>query len=66
MNSKNCQSRDPDIIGSIKAMERAARAARKLSIETGTPFLVMRNGKIVDLNRSAKLTVRRRVTSKKK
>lgn len=43
--------RDPDLRGSLPAMRRAARAARKLSIELGTPFYVMKDGKIVDLNR---------------
>lgn len=38
MNTKNCKSKDPDIIGSMKAIVRAAREARKLSIETGTAF----------------------------
>jgi hypothetical protein len=44
-------SRDPDIIGSFAALKRAALAARRLSQETGTPFWVMIDGKIVDLNR---------------
>jgi hypothetical protein len=41
---------DPDLAGALPALERAAAAARKLSIETGTPFYVLKNGKIVDLN----------------
>ena len=65
MNSKNCHSRDPDIIGSMKALERAARAARRLSIATGTPFLVMKAGKIVDLNRGLKKMKRGQQTGKK-
>lgn len=51
MTSPRCQSRNPDIIASFAALKRAAKAARKLSIETGTPFYVMKDGKIVDLNR---------------
>jgi len=41
---------DPDILGSLPAMLRAARKARKLAYATGTPFYVMKNGKIVNLN----------------
>jgi hypothetical protein len=44
------RSTDPDIRGSLPAMRRAARAARKLAQETGTPFYVMKNGRIIDLN----------------
>jgi hypothetical protein len=54
MNFSSSPSRDPDIINSMKALRRAARAARKLSQETGTPFDVMKDGKIVDLNRAEK------------
>ena len=56
MNLSGTTSRDPDIINSFKALRRAARAARKLSRETGTPFWVMKDGKIVDLNRAQKRT----------
>ncbi|MCX5660202.1 MAG: hypothetical protein NTW19_10840 [Planctomycetota bacterium] len=54
MNSRKLGSKDPDILASVGAMKRAARAARKLSRETGTPFYVMKSGHIVDLNASAK------------
>jgi hypothetical protein len=43
-------STDPDILGSLPAMKRAARAARRLAEATGTPLYVMKNGRIVDLN----------------
>jgi hypothetical protein len=52
-------SRDPDIRGSLPAMRRAARRAKRLAQETGTPFWVMRKGKIVNLNPSAKPAPRR-------
>jgi hypothetical protein len=45
---------DPDIIGSLPAMRRAARRARQLARQTRTPLLVMRNGKIVNINPSAR------------
>lgn len=59
MIPKSFQSTDPDILGSLKAIKRAARAARELSIKMGTPFYVMKDGKIVDLNRGLKRKGRR-------
>lgn len=56
---KTVQSSDPDIEGSFPALRRAAKAARELSIKTGTPFYVMERGKIVDLNAGGKLKRRR-------
>jgi hypothetical protein len=60
MTPKTFKSSNPDITNSLKAIRRAARAARKLSIETKIPFYVMKNGKIVDLNRPAKTKPPRR------
>lgn len=54
MKNPLSQIRDPDIRGSLPALRRAAREARKLSIQLGTPFYVMKDGKIVDLNRGLK------------
>lgn len=34
----------------LKALRRAARRARELAEKTGTPFYVMKNNRIVDLN----------------
>jgi hypothetical protein len=48
------KSRDPDIRGSLPALKRAAKAARKLSRDTNTPFWVMKDGRIVNLNARAK------------
>lgn len=48
------QSTNPDILGSLAAMRRAARAARKLAEATRTPFYVIRNGRIVNLNANAR------------
>jgi hypothetical protein len=50
MSQQKMRSKDPDIRGSLPALRRAARAARRLSEATGTPFYVMKNGRIVDLN----------------
>lgn len=41
---------DPDLANALPALKRAAAAARRLSIETGTPFYVIQNGRVVDLN----------------
>ena len=43
-------SKDTDIRGSLPALKRAARSARKLAKATGTPVYVLRKGKVVDLN----------------
>jgi hypothetical protein len=61
MSSKSRSfSSDPDIRGSWTALRRAARMARKLSRETNTPFYVMRDGQIVDLNRRKKRSATRK------
>jgi hypothetical protein len=41
---------DPDLANALPALKRAAAAARRLSIETGTPFSVIQNDRVVDLN----------------
>jgi len=52
--------RDPDIRGSLPALRRAARKARQLAISTGTPFYIVRDGRLINLNPKAKLRKRRR------
>ncbi len=47
---KTMESKDPDIVGSLPALRRAARAARKLAERTGTPLYVLQGGKVVDIN----------------
>ena len=42
-------SKDPDIIASEAAQRRAARRARQIGLETGTPVYVLKKGQIVDL-----------------
>jgi hypothetical protein len=51
---------DPDLIGSFAALKRAARKARELSIATGTPFYIWKNGKVVDLNPQPKRRTKKR------
>jgi predicted ABC-type ATPase len=41
---------DRDMAGVRAALVRAAAAARRLSEQTNTPFYVLENGRVVDLN----------------
>ncbi|MCU0713967.1 MAG: hypothetical protein MUC43_18060 [Pirellula sp.] len=42
---KNIQeAKDPDLRSSVAAINRAAEAARKTAIQTGTDLIVMKNG----------------------
>jgi len=50
MNRRRLASIDRDLAGALPALKRAAAAARRLSIETGTPFYVFENGRVVDRN----------------
>jgi hypothetical protein len=54
---------DTDITGSLPALRRAAKAARELAVATGTPFFVIENGRIVNLNPVRKKIVNRRKRS---
>jgi hypothetical protein len=45
---------DPDLAAALPALKRAAAAARRLSVETGTPFYVIENGRVVDRNAARK------------
>jgi len=45
---------DDDIRGELAALRRAARSARKRARETKTPFWVVKNGRIVNLNSVAR------------
>ncbi len=48
MNPKDIRtSSDPDLAGSYAAMERAARAAQDLAIQTKTGIVVSKDGKPV-------------------
>lgn len=52
MIRQNLESRDPDIVGSLAALKRAAKAALELGLRTRTPVWVIKNGRIVDLTKS--------------
>lgn len=48
MNPRDISTaRDPDLRGSLAAMQRAARMARQIAIQTGTGIVVVRDGRIV-------------------
>lgn len=47
--------RHPDLIGADVALERAARRALELALQTGTPCWVLRDGKMVDIAAEAAL-----------
>lgn len=51
MKQEAVGSKDPDIRASAKALRRAARRARELGLQTGTPVYVLRGGEIVDLTK---------------
>ena len=44
---------DADMSMAGRALERAAARARQLSEQTGTPLYVLKDGRVVDLNRSS-------------
>lgn len=53
MNNKT-ESTDPDIAATLRALRRAAKRAMRLAKATRTPFGVMKNGRMVNLNPNAK------------
>lgn len=47
MTMKNIQeAKDPDLRASTAAMKRAAEAARKTAIQTGTDLIVVKDGRL--------------------
>ncbi len=52
--SKNKKSTDPEVATTLRALRRASDRALRLSKATGTPFWVMKNGRLVNLNPDAK------------
>ncbi len=53
MRSK-IESIDPEVVATLRALRRAAKRARRASQATRTPFWVMKNGRMVNLNPNAK------------
>lgn len=50
MKSTRLAVTDPDLAGALSALKRAAAAAWRLSVQTGTPFYVIENGRVVNRN----------------
>lgn len=50
MNPISKFTKDPDMLGILPAARRARRNAILLARQTQTGFIVMRHGKVVDLN----------------
>ena len=50
MTSRRLAVTDPDVAGALSALNRATAAAWRLSLETGTPFFVIENGRVVNRN----------------
>lgn len=40
---------NPNILGSFRALKRAAKRALEIGIQTGTPVYVIEKGRIVDI-----------------
>jgi len=49
--SSSLQFKDADMRGATAALQRAAQQALALALQSGTPCLVMMDGKIVDLTK---------------
>jgi len=50
----------PETVGTLRALRRASKRAFRLAQATGTPFWVMKNGRMVNLNPDAKAGRNRR------
>jgi hypothetical protein len=51
MKTRNTsQPTDPDQVGSLAAIKRAALRARELARQMNTPCYVMRDGRIIDIS----------------
>jgi hypothetical protein len=44
---------DADMSKAGRALERAAARARHLAAQTGTPFYILKDGRVVNLNRQS-------------
>ncbi len=53
MKSKT-KSTDPEVAATLRALRRAGKRAMRVSQATRTPFWVIKNGRMVNLNPKAK------------
>ncbi len=57
MNSRPLhEARDPDLRGSLQALQRAAKRAREIAAQTGTAIVVSRNGVITHIRPTSAAT----------
>lgn len=47
--AKKTRPTSPDLLGAEQAIKRAARRAREIAIQTNTPCIVRKDGKLVDI-----------------
>lgn len=47
MSQENSKLNDPDMNGSLAALQRAAKRARLIAAQTGTEIVVRRDGKLI-------------------
>lgn len=50
---KSTRTRDPDLLNADAALQRAARKALEIALQTGTPCYIWRDGKIVNIGAEA-------------
>ncbi len=53
MNNK-AKPTDPEVAATLRALRRASDRALRVSKATGTPFWVIKNGRMVNLNPNSK------------
>jgi hypothetical protein len=51
---------NPDVLREMKALRRAGQNAKRLAELTGTPLIVVRNGRIVDANKGRKQSAKQK------
>jgi hypothetical protein len=59
------QETDPDLARAGEALKRAARKAWAESVRTNTPFIIYRDGEIIDLRREVSAKEEERMLSNK-
>jgi hypothetical protein len=52
--------KDPEIRRELRALRAAARDAKRLAEITGTPFIIVKNGRMIDLHKGRKQTAKQR------
>ena len=62
MRSSRLTTTDPDLARVLPALKRASAAAWRLAVDTGTPFYVIENGRVVDRNATRKKLIPRRAS----